>query len=302
VNQITWQVGTLGEVGRAIRWFGELGIPIQRSGRDFPGSNWHTYIYDPDGHTNELYYGIEQIGWQGYSKPRAMYDRGFREAPTLPQINEFQEVQDAMAKGISVTSGYRHVDELPVREGRLDRVEVLPLEVLDERELELLVVRELAHDRGDPIQAGRDGCPKAAFTRDQLVAVEDLRHEDRLDDAVLGDARRERGQGRLVHVVARLVRVRSDPVGGDLGRRRLARVALRDERGKPATEALRTLRADGHATTAGSRVTDGGSPRVPASASGAMTGTAGRLARAALRARNSSAAWRYATAPGESGR
>ena len=78
-----------------------------------PGSNWHTYVYDPDGHTNELYYGIEQIGWEGYSKPRAMYYRGFREAPALPQMNEFQEVQDALAKGISVTSGYRHVDELP---------------------------------------------------------------------------------------------------------------------------------------------------------------------------------------------
>ena len=67
-----------------------------------PAPTGTAYVYDPDGHTNELYYGIEQVGWDGYSKPRAMYDRGFREAPTLPQINEFQEVQDAMAKGIDV--------------------------------------------------------------------------------------------------------------------------------------------------------------------------------------------------------
>ena len=50
------------------------------SGRDMPGSNWHTYLLDPDGHSNELYYGIEQIGWDGYSKPQSMYDRGFNDA------------------------------------------------------------------------------------------------------------------------------------------------------------------------------------------------------------------------------
>ncbi len=193
------------------------------------------------------------------------------------------------------------VDELSVRQRGLDRVEILSLEVLDERELELLVVGELSDDRGDPVQAGRDGRPESALTGDQLIAVEHLRHEDRLHDAVLGDARRERGERRLVHVVTRLIRVRPDPVGRDLGRRRLARVALRDERREPAAEALRTLRADGHAATTGSRVDAGSDPAI-ASAGGAMTGTARRSPRAALRARNSSAAWRYATAPGESGR
>ena len=62
INQITWQVGSLREVGGAIRWLQEKNIRIQRSGRDMPGSNWHTYLFDPDGHQNELYYGMEQIG------------------------------------------------------------------------------------------------------------------------------------------------------------------------------------------------------------------------------------------------
>ena len=113
INQITWQVGSLREVSNAINWFRGQGIELQRSGRDMPGSNWHTYLYDPDGHSNELYYGIEQIGWDGYSKPRAMYHRGFEKPPELPQISEFNEVQQARAKGIDPTSGYRHVDELP---------------------------------------------------------------------------------------------------------------------------------------------------------------------------------------------
>jgi catechol 2,3-dioxygenase-like lactoylglutathione lyase family enzyme len=78
-----------------------------------PGSNWHTYLFDPDGHQNELYYGIEQIGWNGHSKPRAMYDRGFDKPPALPQIAEFDEVQQAQAKGIDILSGYRHIEKLP---------------------------------------------------------------------------------------------------------------------------------------------------------------------------------------------
>ena len=113
VNQITWQVGSLAEVSGAIRWFNERGIKQQRSGRDMPGSNWHTYLYDPDGQSNELYYGIEQIGWNGHSKPRAMYDRGFDKPPELPQIPEFTEVEQARAKGVDIFSGYRHVEKLP---------------------------------------------------------------------------------------------------------------------------------------------------------------------------------------------
>lgn len=107
INQITWQVGSLREVGEAIKWFKERGIKIQRAGRDMPGSNWHTYLNDPDGHTNELYYGIEQIGWNGHSKPKAMYDREFHEPPELPQMSEFEEVQRALAQGVELTSGHR---------------------------------------------------------------------------------------------------------------------------------------------------------------------------------------------------
>jgi catechol 2,3-dioxygenase-like lactoylglutathione lyase family enzyme len=113
INQITWQVGSLSEVVEGSRFFDERGIRVRRSGRDTPGSNWHTYPFDPDGHTNELYYGIEQVGWNGYSKPRAMYNRGFRERPPLPQISEFDEVEAAVTEGIDLESGYRHIETNP---------------------------------------------------------------------------------------------------------------------------------------------------------------------------------------------
>jgi catechol 2,3-dioxygenase-like lactoylglutathione lyase family enzyme len=110
INQITWQVGSLQEVSEATPWLRDQGQTIQRTGRDMPGSNWHTYFYDPDGHTNEMYYGIEQIGWMGYSKPKPMYKRGFHERPELPQMAEEAEVEQALAEGLDLTSGYRYVD------------------------------------------------------------------------------------------------------------------------------------------------------------------------------------------------
>lgn len=110
INQITWQCGSLQEIVAATDWIKEQGGTIQRAGRDMPGSNWHTYFYDPDGFTNELYYGIEQIGWMGYSKPKPMYQRGFHEKPELPQIPEEEEVQRTMAEGVDLQSGYRYVD------------------------------------------------------------------------------------------------------------------------------------------------------------------------------------------------
>jgi catechol 2,3-dioxygenase-like lactoylglutathione lyase family enzyme len=110
LNQITWQVGTLEEVVSAADYLAGKGIEIRRTGRDMPGSNWHCYFRDPDGHTIELYYGMEQIGWDGRSKPRAMYDRRFDEKPALPQISERQEVADAIQRGVDLFSGCNVAD------------------------------------------------------------------------------------------------------------------------------------------------------------------------------------------------
>lgn len=111
-NQITWQTQSLTEPVKAVDYFAERGIPLQRTGRDGAGSNWATYFYDPDGHTNELYYGIEQIGWDGLSKP-AEYRRPVRETVKLPVPSEFEEIQESMATtGVALNTGHRYV-ELP---------------------------------------------------------------------------------------------------------------------------------------------------------------------------------------------
>jgi catechol 2,3-dioxygenase-like lactoylglutathione lyase family enzyme len=105
MNQISWQVGTLAEVVHGGEWLTGNGLKIQRFGRDMPGSNWHAYFFDPDGLTNELYYGMEQIGWDARSKPAPMWGRIFREKPELPQIPEDDEVRTAQQRGDDLSSG-----------------------------------------------------------------------------------------------------------------------------------------------------------------------------------------------------
>jgi catechol 2,3-dioxygenase-like lactoylglutathione lyase family enzyme len=117
INQITWQVGSLQEVTGAEDWLREMENPIRRSGRDTPGSNWHVYPFDPDEHINELYYGIEQIGWDGRSKPDAFRKRGFHAKPDLPQISEYDEIALAKAEGTDINEGYRFEHGL---EGKYD--------------------------------------------------------------------------------------------------------------------------------------------------------------------------------------
>jgi catechol 2,3-dioxygenase-like lactoylglutathione lyase family enzyme len=108
INQITWQVSSLREVVEGFDWFNGRGNPVLRSGRDLPGSNWHFYPPDPDGHINELYYGIEQIGWDGYSKPRALHKQRCEKPPLLPHRSEYAEIHEATEKDrLDVSSGWR---------------------------------------------------------------------------------------------------------------------------------------------------------------------------------------------------
>lgn len=117
MNQITWQVGSLREVADAFGYFKARGLRIHRAGRDLPGSNWHAYPFDPDGHVNEVYYGIEQVGWDGHSKPLALHDTRYTEPPALPHRSEYAEVAAARARGIAPASGWRQSEP---REERFD--------------------------------------------------------------------------------------------------------------------------------------------------------------------------------------
>jgi catechol 2,3-dioxygenase-like lactoylglutathione lyase family enzyme len=115
VSQITWQVGTLDEVLDGAEYLRARNVRTVRVGRDMPGSNWHVYFLDPDGNTLELYYGMEQIGWDRTSKPVPMHCRGFETAPPRPQMSEAAEIRDAQDHEIDIHSGWRpaesHLEE-----------------------------------------------------------------------------------------------------------------------------------------------------------------------------------------------
>ncbi|OLL31089.1 hypothetical protein BTH42_12790 [Burkholderia sp. SRS-W-2-2016] len=113
LNQISFQVNSLREVNDAHRYFQKHGVKIARIGRDLPGSNWAVYAYDPDGHRVELFYGMEQVGWNGVSKPAAMYNHLPYEEFPLPQQPEVHEVQQARENGIDLLSGYGRESALP---------------------------------------------------------------------------------------------------------------------------------------------------------------------------------------------
>jgi len=113
INQITWQIQSRGEIVGATQYFRDLEMEIRTEGRAGgmgPGSNFHLYVWDPDDQINELFYGIEQIGWDGHSKPIEMRPPGEPEVLHEPHISEFREVQDALVRGGIPTEGYRYQD------------------------------------------------------------------------------------------------------------------------------------------------------------------------------------------------
>lgn len=123
MSQITWQVGSLAEVVNSIEYLKEKNVRIGRIGRDMPGGNWHVYFLDPDGNTLELYYGMEQLGWQRKSKPKEMHYRGFTDSPELPQMSEWAELLEAYERDIDIDSGWQpkeaHLEETHNVEGIL---------------------------------------------------------------------------------------------------------------------------------------------------------------------------------------
>ena len=112
VNQIAFQVGTLSEVADGHGYFEANGIKTWRYGRDFPGSNWAVYCFDPDGLRVELFYGMEQIGWDRRSKPPQYYVPP-EYVPHLPEPAELSDILRLEAAHSELPKGYRPIEPMP---------------------------------------------------------------------------------------------------------------------------------------------------------------------------------------------
>jgi len=64
------QVGDYGQLRDAVSFLGDNGAEIKYLPPElFPGIDYSAFALDPDGHAIQLYYYMEQIGWDGKPRP-----------------------------------------------------------------------------------------------------------------------------------------------------------------------------------------------------------------------------------------
>ena len=79
LNQFAFEVATLDEVFRTRTWLRKHGVPIVFEGRRRAGCQIAVEFRDPDGNNLEIYWGIDQVGTNGYVRPASEW----RQARTL---------------------------------------------------------------------------------------------------------------------------------------------------------------------------------------------------------------------------
>ena len=143
------------------------------------------------------------------------------------------------------------VDQSLERVRLFKRVQVGSLEVLDQRPRQLVRFGCGPNNCRDAIQAGDLRRSKATLAGDQPIARRRLGDEDRLQHAVLGDARRELLEGCLLDALAWLVWVAGDRADREIDRSCVRFLALGNERSESSAEpGLRSTDVCRHALTA----------------------------------------------------
>ena len=71
LHHLAFEVGSLDEVFRARKYLRERGATIVFEGRRRAGVQIAIEFLDPDGHNLEIYWGLDQIGPDGVSRPRS---------------------------------------------------------------------------------------------------------------------------------------------------------------------------------------------------------------------------------------
>jgi catechol 2,3-dioxygenase-like lactoylglutathione lyase family enzyme len=108
LGHIAWQVGTMKEVIDGGAWLRAGGCTEARPGtRDPAGANYNSTFIDPCGLPNEIYYGMDQIGWDGLSKPAALWPADdLALPPSGGAINaDYPVVANALSAGLALRPG-----------------------------------------------------------------------------------------------------------------------------------------------------------------------------------------------------
>ena len=75
LSHLAFEVGSMDELFRMRDFLKERGVQITFEGRKGPGSNPGLEFLDPDGFQIEVYAGMDQIGWEGKSRPADQWSR-----------------------------------------------------------------------------------------------------------------------------------------------------------------------------------------------------------------------------------
>jgi catechol 2,3-dioxygenase-like lactoylglutathione lyase family enzyme len=80
------EVNSVDDLFKAREFVRSKGLEIVAEGRRGPGSNIEIHFLDPDGYDIELYTDMEQVGWDGHTRPAEYWRRAttLEEAASTP--------------------------------------------------------------------------------------------------------------------------------------------------------------------------------------------------------------------------
>lgn len=101
LNHLAFEVSTLDEVVRARNYLREHDVPIDFEGRRRAGCQIAVEFRDPDGHHLEIYWGLDQVGEDGYVRPSSEWKgaHSLREAVANPVRGQDTRLIDPRALG-----------------------------------------------------------------------------------------------------------------------------------------------------------------------------------------------------------
>jgi catechol-2,3-dioxygenase len=69
LHHVAYEMSSFEDLKRAARYVREHDVPLQGMRTGGPGCQLRLYLFDPDGNIIELYWGLDQIGWDGKARP-----------------------------------------------------------------------------------------------------------------------------------------------------------------------------------------------------------------------------------------
>ncbi len=129
------------------------------------------------------------------------------------QFEQPQQIGDMAARFVdelaqSLLGMPEILDQAMIRLGLFDRIEILPLNILDQRDFERFGIVERADDHRHLVQPRTLRRTPAPLARDDLIAGAVWAHDDRLQYAAQRDRLREFLERRFVEMPPRLSRMR----------------------------------------------------------------------------------------------